>query len=522
MKRIIFILLFSVLSTPINTAVAKDIFNLKVLHTNDLHAHLLPFNTDGENCSYESCLGGFARIKTFIERKRKEDSELLLLDAGDRFSGTIFYSLNKGKDIAFLMDKMNYDAMALGNHDFDDDLAELVKFKRSVKAPLIASNVQFPDDSELQSTVLQALTIQKKGRQIGILSILTPETKEACENADKITFLDEKKIIKKHIQKLKEKDINIIILLNHNGIEEDIKLAKEIPDIDLIISAHSHTLLSNKTKAKGPYPLVVKNALGQVSLIVSAGIGGQHIGEINLTFNKNGEITSFNGDTIPMDASIQADKEAADYIAVTEQRIKEIAHQPIRQLEQEIPLTGKEVFCSESCYMGEILTNALLQAAQTENKDVHISLLNAGAIRSAIPKGEITLKHIAQTYPFNSNAVIVELNGEDLKKYINHGLKKYQDNDRTNAFLQAGGLNYQFSPKTKQLISVNLKNGEALINDKTYLIAIPSFLGKGGDGFPKLDTKETISFGTIQDILIKYFKTEKKLPAFENRIKKTD
>lgn len=511
------------LSEPTNSSTEQNLFSLKVLHTNDLHAHITPFNNAGENCSYDTCRGGFARIKTFIDNKRKEDPELLLLDAGDRFSGTIFYTLNKGKNIATLMEKMGYDAMALGNHDFDDDLEELEKFEKTITAPIISSNVQFPIESTLNSNILQMVIIQRKNRKIGILSVLTQETKETCANADKITLLDETKIIKNLIRDLENKGINIIILLNHNGIEEDIMLAKKIPEIDLIISAHSHTLLSNDKSEdrKGPYPLTIKNDGEKSTLIVSAGIGGQHVGEINLLFDKKGNITSFSGNALPMDTSIQPDKETVQYISKIEKEIERTINQPIRRLTQKIPLTKSETFCSESCYMGEILTTALLKAAQTENRNVEIAFLNAGSIRSGATKGEMTFKHIAQIYPFDSKAIITKMTGKDIKKYLNHGLKKYERDDRTNAFLHTSGLSYRFSAESKQILSVKLENGNHLDDKKAYLIVMPSFLGKGGDGFPPVNTTETISFGSINDILIRYFKTEKKLPSFENRIQKT-
>ena len=95
-------------------------YMLELIHSNDLHSNFLPFKMDGSSCEDQNCLGGFARIKTFIDEKRNENPNLVLLDAGDRFSGTVFYTLRKGQDIPLLLNEMGYDAMALGNHDFDD------------------------------------------------------------------------------------------------------------------------------------------------------------------------------------------------------------------------------------------------------------------------------------------------------------------------------------------------------------------------------------------------------------------
>lgn len=516
----LFLTLF--LLSNISPAIAQESFNLKILHTNDLHAHLIPFKNDGSNCSYETCRGGFARIKSFIDKKRKEDPNLILLDAGDRFSGTIFYTMNKGENISTLMEQMNYDAMALGNHDFDDDLPELEKFEQKITAPLLASNVQFPTESELNKTILPALVIHKNNKQIAILSILTKETKETSSSADKITLLNEKKVLTKYIQKIKENNIDIIILVNHNGIEEDIKLAKAFSDIDVIISAHTHTLLSNNPteNAKGPYPITIEHENGKKTLVVSAGIGGHHVGELNITLNEKGEIISYTGDTIPMDTKIKPDEKIVQYIKDAEEKINKTINNPIIQLTEKIPLTKNGLFCAESCYMGEVLADALLTTAQKNNKEVTVSILNSGGIRSGMPKGEITFKHIAQTYPFDSTAIIVKMTGKELKDYINLGLKNYTNDDRTNAFIQTSGISYSFSEKTKKVTNIKDAQNKTLDDNKFYFIVMPSFLGKGGDGFPKLEPLNVLKGGTIREHLVNYFKNKENLKPFENRIKK--
>ena len=150
MRRILLGLFFVCVAAC--TAADPETHTFSILHTNDLHAHLLPLTANGESCRPENdpdCLGGFARIAGYVGRRRAEEPDLLLFDAGDRFSGTLFYTLHKSRDISMLMNQMDYTAMTLGNHDFDDGNEELERFVRSVSAPVLAANVIFPDSSSL-------------------------------------------------------------------------------------------------------------------------------------------------------------------------------------------------------------------------------------------------------------------------------------------------------------------------------------------------------------------------------------
>ncbi len=521
MRFSILFLLASIAIGSTSLAQEDSLYRLDLLHTNDLHSHFLPFKTDGSSCTYETCSGGFAKIQTVIQQEKKENPNLILLDAGDRFSGTVFYTLRKGKDIPNLMNEMHYDAMNIGNHDFDDGLDELYKFVQKSNAPVVSANVQFPKNHPLKKEIRPALVIHKNNRQIGIISLLTKDAKTTSAKADEINLLSYEEALTPLVNKLKNQGVDIIILLNHIGIDEDIKLAQNSTDIDIIISAHTHTLLSNNPEeknAKGGYPLVIKNKNGEKVLIVSAGIGGHHIGKLTAFFDKNGLVHSFSGDTKPIDTSITPDTKMVKMIEDIQSKVNDILTQKIFTTTAPIPLTRNSAFCSESCYVGEILTDALLKAGQKANPNVSLAFLNAGGIRAGFPKGEITFQHMAQTYPFDSKAVIVKIKGADILSYLNHGLKEYILDDRTNAFIQASGLSYLFSAKENRVKNIKINN-QPLDMTKEYLVVMPSFLANGGDNFPKLEIIQTLKEKTIREEFISILK-EQKLKPFENRIKK--
>lgn len=508
-------------------------FTLHLVHTNDLHAHLIPFNAAGQNCTNQTpCRGGFARLKAFIESKRAQHPDLVVLDAGDRFSGTVFYTLRKSQDLSTLMRQMNYDAMTLGNHELDDGLSELELFVKAVQTPILSANVVFPPQSSLAQTIIPQRIIERNGRKIGIIGSTTAELKTACSHGEEVDVLPLLPSIQKEIDQLKKQGVNLIILLNHIGLDEDQKLAATLTDVDIIISAHTHSLLSNnpaETKAEGPYPLVIKNPLGQPVLIVSAGIGGHHVGDLQAVFDTEGFVRSFKGDTIPLDDTIIPDQKMEKQITQIEATLKKTFTESVFQTPRVVTQTPNQLFCSDSCYVGEILTTALLHAVPQAD----IALINAGAIRSALPEGQVTFQHLAQAYPFDSEAVLVQMSGQELRDYLTQGLKQYVPNDRTNTFLQTAPLHYTFDPHTRTVTKIELNAKELNLAQK-YTLVMPAFLANGGDGFPKLPVLETLQNGSIRTQIkqqlqetapfnrprVRGSKQFKSVPSFENRIQK--
>lgn len=501
-------------------AIAEN-YDLTLLHTNDLHSHFLPFKADGSNCDNQLCRGGFARIQSFVESERKNNPNLVLLDAGDRFSGTVFYTLRKGKDLPSLLNPMGYDALAIGNHDFDDGLDELSAFATKINAPILSANTVFPKGHMLEKSVHPVIVLHKNNRQIGVISLLTMDAKTTSSNAKEIELTDPIETVQPIIQKLKDGGVDIIILLNHIGIDEDVKLIKNLTDVDIVVSAHTHTLLSNnpaEKELKGSYPIVVSDKNGKNVLIVSSGIGGHHVGRLQASFDETGEIISYQGDTIPMDENIPFNKETENKIKEIQKEVDSVLSASIFNAKTEIPLTKDNNFCSESCYIGEVLTDALLQAARGVKAETDFAFLNAGGIRAGFQKGEVLFKNMAQSYPFDSRAVIVKIKGSELEGYLNHGLKEYVPDDRTNPFIQTGGMGYLFSGKTKLVKKIFLESG-MLDMDKEYLVVMPSFLAGGGDGFKELEVVAEISADTIRNVMIDSLKKREPAP-FQNRIKK--
>lgn len=493
-------------------------FTLHLMHTNDLHAHLIPFNSDNRICDYEqpACLGGFARLKTLVNQYRHLYPDMILLDAGDRFSGTVFYSLQKGENIIRLLNEMNYDAVTLGNHEFDDGLSEIEKMMTLIQSPVIVSNVIFPHNSPLAHTVMKSVIIRRGAQKIGVIGLLTDEMKTQSAFAKEIRLRPLLSSVQAETERLKEKGVSVIIVLSHIGFEADKSLAQLSQDIDIIVGGHTHTLLSNNPtfpNVQGVYPTVVQNQKGQPVLIVSAGYGGEYAGQLTVEFNQNGEILSYTGDTQQINTAVQPDDVMKHKIESVEQSLQHQLDEALTVSANPILLTPNTDFCSEECYIGEVLTNTLLQAAPSAK----IAFLNAGGIRAGLPKGTIRYGQLVQSYPFDSSVVIVNLTGQEIISYLEIGLRDFIPDQRTNAFLQTAGLSYTFNPLTKKVITV-LHNGEPLHLNKSYPVVMASFLARGGDGYPEQPEAQEIHPSLRQLLKQQMQRSDYKFPPFENRI----
>ncbi len=495
-------------------------YTLHLMHTNDLHAHFLPSNQNNQVCTDQSpdCAGGFSRIKTLIDQERDKHKDLILLDAGDRFSGTIFYTLRKSQDLAPILKTFHYDALTIGNHELDDGTGEFRSFFDKVDTPVVASNVRFLKDSALDKQIASSKIITRNGKKIGIIGVLTEETKTACEHADEIEIEDVQTAVAREIQKLKRQGVHIIIVLSHIGYEEDQKLAQTVPGIHMIVGGHSHTILSSdpdNKEATGTYPTVVINPEQKPVLIVTAGVFGRYIGRLDVEFDEENTPIAWNGNALFVHSSIKPDPAIERRVNYAYQLVERQGQEKITTLKEDLLMTPQKSFCSESCHIGEVLSNALLQGAVGAD----IALLNAGGIRAGLSKGDMTLSDLIDVFPFDSKAVLIQMTGQQLIDYLSYALQSYSPTDRTNSFLQSAGLSYSFDEEARLPFNI-LIHGKPLQKNRTYTIVTASFLANGGDGFPVFKPIKTFP-QTLRGILNQQLK-KNPIPSFKNNIQKEE
>lgn len=499
-------------------------YKIHIVHTNDLHARLEPFSDDGSSCAdpagNDKCLGGFARLGGFFSLQRRQYPDMILLDAGDRFFGTIFYTMHKSRDISMLMNQMNYTAMNIGNHEFDDGLPELERFVASVSAPVVAANVVFPESSPLRDSIKPSVVINRGGRKIGIIGAVTKRTKLFSAGSGETEISSVKVAVRAEIEKLKKENVDIIIIVSHVGFEYDKKMASAIEGIDIIISGHSHILLSNDKEEKdkaGPYPVVISGPSGRPVLIVSAGMGGRHAGVLDVVFDKKGNLIKFEGGTRRMDASVPEDPSIKKQVAAYASEIADIRNNRVAVLKSAAGMSQDDSgTCMKECLLGEVVTDVLHRAFPKAD----IVLINAGSLRRGLPAGTVTFGDITAVLPFDSEAVFVKMTGREVADMLDRGVRPHKKLKRMNSFFQASGLSYEYllnRGENEEVINI-LVGGLPLEPDKVYTVLMNSFTANGGDGNPVQKNQER-TYMLVRDAVAGQLLKEKTLaPVLQKRI----
>ena len=258
----------------------KDI-KLTILHTNDMHSHIHPF-TSGRNKG----LGGMAQRAALIKQIRKQEEHVLLLDAGDIFQGTPYFNVYGGELEFKLMSEMKYDAVTLGNHDFDNGLEGLKKQLPHANFPFLIANYDF-SDTILKNTFKPYKVFRKGDLKIGVFGIgielegLVP--KKLYQNT---VYQDPISTANHYANLLKQKErCDLVICLSHLGFKykeekiSDMTFASQTRDIDLIIGGHTHTFLKK--------PVKQLNLDEKEVLINQVGWAGINIGKIDYHFSQN-------------------------------------------------------------------------------------------------------------------------------------------------------------------------------------------------------------------------------------------
>lgn len=259
--------------------------NITILHTNDVHSHVEPFSKDHSEFPNK---GGFERRATLISEIRRQNPNTLLFDAGDIFQGTPYFNFYGGEIEFKLMSMLGYDAITIGNHDFDNGMDGLDKQLPNAKFDIISSNYDFKN-TILESKVSDYKIYNKSGIKIGVFGLgIELEGLVSKDLYKETKYLDPIEIANETAKKLKEtENCDIVICLSHLGYKyekfpnkvSDLNLAKSTKNIDLIIGGHTHTFMNK--------PVVVKNNAGNDVLINQVGCFGLYLGRIDFSFDSH-------------------------------------------------------------------------------------------------------------------------------------------------------------------------------------------------------------------------------------------
>lgn len=488
---------FALLACLAWAGAAQAEYVLHVLHINDLHSRIEPVNKYNATCSAEDdaageCFGGVARLATLINEIREDlqakGENVIVLDAGDQFQGSLMYTTYKGAAEAEFMEAIGFDAMAVGNHEFDDGPIKLVDFIKAVSFPVISGNLNVAAEPLLAEVLTPYLVLEVGGETIGIVSALATDTVDTSSPGPNVVFIDEVEALSKDVATLNAEGVDKIIALNHVGLNRDIEIAEQVPGLSAVIGGHSHTYLnSDDPVAAGPYPIMV----GDVA-VVQAGAYGRYVGHLILTYDDDGALVSATGEPIPVTADVTPDPVIAE-------RVAELAG-PIEELMSEVVgasaglIDGDRNNCrAGECSMGNLVADALLDRVRSQG--VSVAITNSGGLRASIDPGEVTMGEVLTVLPFQNTLSTFTASGAMIIDALENGVSQVED--LKGRFPQVSGLRFTWDPSAGpnegRIIEVEVADGDAWVPidpEATYGVVTNNYIRNGGDGYAVFEVAE--------------------------------
>ncbi len=465
-----------------------DSYALTIMHTNDVHAEHEP-NRDGD--------GGAARQATVVRQIRDEVANSLLVDGGDRFTGTLFHIQWMGQDSAQIMNMIGYDAMTLGNHEFDNGDEVLAAFVDALEFPVVTANVDFSESPLLAGKIDPWVTLDVGGAGVGVIGLVTPESEILSSPGPELVFdYDLVAVTQNAVDALTAEGVNKIILVTHIGFEADVEVAQQVSGVDVVVGGHTNTFLSNRyAGAAGEYPAVLESASGEPVLVVQASTKTRYLGRLDVEFDAAGVLSDWEGDAILLSRYIAPAPDVSDLVAGLAEPIAALREQVVG--EAAVMLDGARSICRvEECNLGNLIADSV-----REETGAQIAYMNGGGIRSDIDVGEITMGEILTVQPFNNVTSTFDLKGSDVLAMLENSVSRIQLNEQgqvqrggaSGRFLQISGARFSIDPTQdagSRIVSVEVLNDagefEALDPEAVYSVAGNNFVRGGGDGFSVL------------------------------------
>lgn len=460
-----------------------ELKKIDILTLNDFHGNLVGAGSDP----------GAAKLAAYMEYYKKMNPEgTVILNAGDAFQGTPMSNLLFGKPVVDMMNTIGFDAMTMGNHEFDWSAEKAVETMKSAKFPLIVANIY--ENGKPVAWAQPTTMLEKNGIKIGIVGLATQETSEAAHKkyVGKLEFKDPSKTAQTYADQLKRQGANVVIALGHlpamtkdnYNYGELLETAYETTGIDAFVGGHSHMNLQGFINGK-PYVEAYKN--------------GRNVGHITLYLDATGKVVYSTTELIEVSKGkleVTPNAAIAESVKKAEAELAPIFDVLVGKAKSDL-----KVKKNEEMALGNFTADAMRATAGTD-----VCFTNEGGIRADIPAGNITVGTIFKVSPFDNTIAKSSMTGEQIKALLELSAKSKV------GYLQVSGLKYTFDstkPEGSRILSVTMANGKALDLKKTYTVATNDFLAPGGDGFTVFkEVKFTDTFLLVRDAMINAIKKQ--------------
>ncbi|XP_046664546.1 snake venom 5'-nucleotidase-like [Homalodisca vitripennis] len=528
-------------------------FKLLLLHTNDMHSRFEETNAHSGQCLKGKCYGGFARLKTAVDKMRTEARDRgmssIFLNAGDTYQGSIYYTMFKWKVVSELLNMMNLDVMSLGNHEFDGGPEGLSPFIANSSVPIVCSNIDHSARPEFQNLtqLVPSKVLDVDGVKVGVIGYLTPETKFISLLGDDIKLKDEITEIKKEVERLKREGVEILIALGHSGFSTDKLIAEHVPDLDVVVGGHTNTFLftghdPDIEKSEGSYPTVVTQPSGRKVLVVQAYAFTKYLGRLELTFDDEGEVIHSTGNPILLDDSFRKDGAVERAVLKYGNELKHLTGRKIGF--SKAYLDGNQNCRLGECNIGNLVTDALVDDNAKDFygsgwTDAPVAMVQGGGLRSSIDTketgGVIAYSDLLEVLPFQNSVERLTLTGSVLMRVLEHSVSRYSKEERVGGFMQYSGIQVEYDlskPPQKRVVSALVRCGDCKVPNylpldvnKVYSVLTSTFLAEGGDGYSMFEyakERKTLSFSDV-DAVENYLKRVSPVyPEVSGRIRFVD
>lgn len=497
------ILFFSfLLGASARSVATEGVREVTILYTNDFHsafdaipAYWLPGSPR---------LGGAAHLSSLINRIRGEEKTVFLFDTGDMFTGMLSF-LTKGEALMELMTTMRYDAMAIGNHEFDYGADNFERQMYRVPFPVLGANIFYKGSTHRYSRPY--VILERNGVRLGVIGIIGQDARSVAlpSGITQLDFLDPAPVVAAAVEELKP-HVDLIVVLAHQGktgpmqtdaearpevqrdFDEDIRLCGAVPGIDVFIGGHAHRGI------EAPY---VHPKTG--TLIVQTYGYGTRLGFLKLWL-KDRKLVRHQGELM----KVWSDRLSPDPAVVAKLE---------RYRRQAAPVIGEVVGVAERRlvrdYRAESSLGAFAADVMREQAGADLAFQNAGGLRADLPEGNVTKGDVLDAFPFVNSIVTLELTGSQVREVLEQGFTLER------GMIQVSGLRAVYdlrNPPGKRLVSVEI-GGRPLDDSKTYRVATNSFVAQGGDLYQTfLHGKVTADGGVLlSDLITDYLRKHRRV-----------
>lgn len=399
---------------------------MTILETSDLHGYLLPWDYARGQASDI----GLARVATRVNAIRREAAHVLLLDAGDTIQGSpveYLHARRKNEDpdpMSAAMSALKYDAMTVGNHEFNFGLEVLRKAQKEADFPWLSANTRNDDGS---AAFREYIVKDEGGVRIGILGLTTPNIPnwEPEANRPGLKWEDPVVTAKRLVPLLRGKErCDFVVVLIHSGLEADLRtlapdgtaaenrvvaLAREVPGIDLLLAGHTHRKIPF-TRIHG-VPLI------------QPGRWGEALARVEVTLERKGKawaVSAITGDLLPSDGSVSVDPAIAAIAKPHDERARAYLEETIAVADDALPAARARL---EDTALLDLVNQAQLDAT---GADLSMAALLPGGRFEGLPKGPVTVRNVYALYPYENQLVAVEIDGAILRKILERAAEFYQ------------------------------------------------------------------------------------------------